>query len=505
MASSSDEFEQSISDNEPFQSAQPRQHEALISEEGLDSASDQLSDALDGPDVSAANPLPEEAPPIDQDLASETAAYTELEDIPEEATSLINIPPSRPNKYRGPAATWRNWTAPERDLAASLDQLQAKDLSVHLYNAFKLKGRAGIRLIRRRAGNSDAEEEFNDRSTWIPPKVWTAWPLPPDVVPREEGDKGWEEDVSLSRPYIVRPKKPSDAMKELLLAQVLRKAKEKLGKREMEDCMPIQPGRHEAESHEDQSDGDVEGNEAEELTNLKPVVMADDQTASDILQPMVQHIITQFDDLLIKLHHARSAYCAVDVTDSESQGQTSEAPKSKRIPRKRKRRASRFNGETAATSDASLTSDPEDRLTRSTKQRSSSKVKQASSSSRHPDSENFRNRKIRLGLRDWSDVVGLASMSGWDPEVVKKTAARCSTLFDEGIKFRRLEAGSKAYHDILFSPGISEPVIDTQNSNIEDVGELSESEEIVGGVHVDGFLKPIEGKKSWKYQKKRKP
>lgn len=42
----------------------------------------------------------------------------------------------------------------------------------------------------------------------------------------------------------------------------------------------------------------------------------------------------------------------------------------------------------------------------------------------------------RLGLRDWSDVLGMAALKGWDPNVVKRAGKRCAELFDEEMGFR---------------------------------------------------------------------
>ncbi|KAH0558388.1 hypothetical protein GP486_004952, partial [Trichoglossum hirsutum] len=47
-------------------------------------------------------------------------------------------------------------------------------------------------------------------------------------------------------------------------------------------------------------------------------------------------------------------------------------------------------------------------------------------------------KQRQLGLRDWSDILGVASMVGWEPEAISRAAARCSTLFGEGINFRTL-------------------------------------------------------------------
>src|SRR5437868_6984891 len=46
---------------------------------------------------------------------------------------------TRPNRYYGPASTWRSWTKEDRDVAESLELDRAQDLSVHLYNAHVIR------------------------------------------------------------------------------------------------------------------------------------------------------------------------------------------------------------------------------------------------------------------------------------------------------------------------------------------------------------------------------
>lgn len=50
----------------------------------------------------------------------------------------------RPNRYVGPSSTWQSLTEQERGLAASLDALRNQDLSIHLYNAHRLKKRGRV-------------------------------------------------------------------------------------------------------------------------------------------------------------------------------------------------------------------------------------------------------------------------------------------------------------------------------------------------------------------------
>ncbi|KAJ0295772.1 hypothetical protein COL516b_012267 [Colletotrichum fioriniae] len=48
------------------------------------------------------------------------------------------------------------------------------------------------------------------------------------------------------------------------------------------------------------------------------------------------------------------------------------------------------------------------------------------------------------GLRDWSDVIGAASLSGFKPEVVARAAQRCADLFGQGMEMRTLLEGPAA-------------------------------------------------------------
>ena len=54
---------------------------------------------------------------------------------------------SRPNRWRGPASTWRTFTHEDRSVYEALEARRRGDLAVHLYNAFALRGK------RRRIGN----------------------------------------------------------------------------------------------------------------------------------------------------------------------------------------------------------------------------------------------------------------------------------------------------------------------------------------------------------------
>ncbi len=503
--SSPEEVDAQFSSSPPLQSAQTPADQLYAEDEELDLASDYLSDVLSDRNPSSQQSSQTVSNPGDDLGANPSSAEYEHQDLlDEESQDSTSVPP-RPNKFRGPPSTWRNWTAPERDLAASLDQLQAKDLSVHLYNSFKLRQKNRTRDPGRRAEIPEKSEKAIERSKWIPPKVWTAWPLLPDIVPREHDERRWEEDVLPSKLVHAKSERPGRYLQEMLVAQVLRKAKERFQDRLSGAAQYPANSTKRSQGRQRDSKGRFGAKENDDFPDRKPVIMADDHRASAILQPTVQHMMTKLDDLLVGLHHARSAYLAVEDSGSESRSQATERSTSRVRPQKRKREALKSDQDEEARHKASNHPSSEPDQDRPSRKQSGSQRKgqHARTSSRRSRSQNFHGRKGRLGLRDWSDVLGVASMTGWNQNVVRNATARCATLFREGIKFRTLKEGQKAQEEHPYLPNAPPlaPLEKNQNNTWRAREGSSNRFEggMVGGVHVDGFLKPIEGKKSWMY------
>ncbi len=483
--SSTSEQSRSQSSDEPLQPAQRPRDNVAVDDEDLDLASESFSSATSSGDaLSPKQPFQETGSAFlevshtgDDDMACERAQ--EASGNGQEQALPTSTPlPSRPNKHRGPASTWRSWTAPERELAASLDRLTAKDLSVHLYNIFKLKKTRRAKKRSRLPPLDEDDADMYDADSWVPPRVWTAWPLAPEAVPREQEQRKWAEAIILPLPYIVRPKLPGDILRELLEAEVLRKARLKFTNRAWADI-------------------DEDGNEP---TNLRPVVMADDERASKILRPTIHTILARLDALLMGLHSASNASLAFDDSGNESQSQTRVRSVSQPRSRKRKRAASGTDAVTTAASEQTMTaSETETSFASKSISRSRGRTNRSTSFSQNCNSHQIYRRKSRLGLRDWSHILGVASMTGWGPAVVEKAASRCASLFEECIAFRTLKEGRERHTELCYRPGASTPLLATERVGTEQKAK----EGTLGGVHLDGFLKPIEGKKSWKYQKKR--
>ena len=487
-----------LSSSPPFQSAQqPVEYYDGGGDLDLQAESDDLSDTL-SPQV-----FQREPGLVDDSVAKHLGAQDDLDDNSGDSTTS----PLRPNKFRGPPSTWRNRTATERDIAASLDQVQAKDLSVHLYNSFKLKQRDRNRDPGWQGRTSKTSGETDPGPKWIPPKVWTAWPLPPDVVPRDHDERRWVDDVFPSVQHHPNPRRPGQFLQEMLVAQVLRIAKDRFLERQWGVARASKPTTtalgEQSESFGEASNANLEGEQDVESPGQKPVVMADDQRASEILQPTVQHMMTRLDDLLMGLHHARNTYLLAEDSGSEVHGhQTGNRSTFRGRPQKKKQEQGETGEGEEAGHDAPdhTSSDSDDYNPRRNESDSQRRTQHQKSSLRRSRSQKFHDRKGRLGLRDWSDVLGIASMIGWHQNVVSSATARCATIFEEGIKFRTLHEGKKVQEELLYLPNAPALVSSEQSQSEirEGLNNRSQSP-IVGGVHVDGFLEPIQGKKSWTY------
>ncbi|KAL8773728.1 MAG: hypothetical protein Q9209_001496 [Squamulea sp. 1 TL-2023] len=396
--------------------------------------------------------------------------------------SLKRASSTRSNKYHGPPSTWRDWTAAERQIATSLDQIRARDLSLHLYNFYCLKRRVDSTREWQVETDPDTDDYVSTsrkRKTWLPVRTWTAWPMDPRTVPRESDESKREvtehDHVNVKTTAYF----PSELLSDLLVARACKKAKERFQEREWEDSdVAVSDPPSDKDSRNQRRVAELAG-ESSVLKYYEPVVMADDERAKSILQPSINHVLHKLDTLLMGLHHARSSYATFKKTSTDSRPVTDdENPGS----RKRKRTASRTKASRPS---------PRHRSAVSSREASEAAAESATSGVRH---------KAGLGLRDWSDVLGVASLTGFPSEVVAKTAARCSNLFDEGMIFRTLHEGKKGYREVKYLPDMI-PVEDFQNFLQPGMGESSSQEdsedEKVGAVHVDGFMQPIEKRKAW--------
>jgi len=581
----------------PFQSAQPRQDPSFEDKLSSPPAASQLLNrepTAASVSSSTSSSRSTHSPDVHPEASSPTQAT-------HPASSPANSTPSPAinQENRGvPASTYLSRIAPERDVADSLDVLTARDLSIHLFNAFALKRQARSQIsssgttLRRPAPRgvvrkdsskntkvhdttTDDNDDASDDSItyeqvgdlgWRPPKVWTAWPVRAEEVPREESE--WEEDGPFAALRESGEESSSGTLIELLMGHVLKAAKERLREKRLVDREQhaSSPTRESGErSPSASSDGLLEEEAAAGADSpfLAAEILADDDHAASILRPSIQHILSNLDKLLSNLHHARASYttpkrrrntrgfdgATSELTESNADISAASSNRKRRRSRTKNHQTQNHDVEDLTSSDGNTSNDPRNRKrqrtgspNRSISRLNSHSITRSASRSRsesHPAPKSrsnppliakfheFRSHKPRYAPLDWSTVLGISSLSAFPPCVVNRAAKRCADLFDEGMKFRSLHVDSADRDeevDILPAgwrngerkgKDDSSEEGNTDESNTKRGGSNAQNPALGniqangrdathGGVHVDGFLQPIQGRKWWRRKVKKR-
>jgi hypothetical protein len=378
-------------------------------------------------------------------------------------TPASNAPISSKQTRSGVNAnSWRSWTAADRAIATSLDQLTSQDLSLHLYNAHALKKRA-------EAAKIDENAPDKDERTWGLPKYWTAWPLSAEEVPRES-EKAWEdmEDPWPSRMDSRDPRQSAEDIEDILIGIVHNTARQRF----LIDYPPENTGQSVASllpsslsptsSHSPSPSSSTSSSSStlSDTRSLNPTPLTDDSLARSLLLPTIRHILTRLDTLLMGLHDTHQHSIR---THDESSGETDFEPASEAFDsrtqsngrqkstsarsKSQSRNLGTHEGKAKARADSNAGDSDSEGKHRS---RSQPKKKARRSVSRHSRATSRQRTPLIHGLRDWSDVLGLAAMHGWDRNIIDKTAKRCATLFGEGMDFRIISGGK--IQDVRYLP-----------------------------------------------------
>ncbi|KAJ9626901.1 hypothetical protein H2203_003357 [Taxawa tesnikishii (nom. ined.)] len=438
----------------------------------------------------------------------------------------------RPNRFTGTTRSWRRYTENERGVAGYLDQVRAEDLSVHLYNAHAFK--AGLRQLSEDVkpwhGKSKwIRKDEDGKIPWYPDKQWTAWPLESDVVPRGDESFGTGKDDGLDK-YTVKRKeewKPSQGLEEEIRALLERRIKEQWETREWEEeekkLMVEKPvverspstsrpsrsrstsrapsrsrsatpyagssrrssaqpaGTDQATKEEGPEDDNHEGPVAEELDSYSlPVFCADEERTRQLLQPTVRHMLSKFDDLLVALHNNREGHYVNRDQSDESGASGTESGSRSRSASARHRQSSKMNklkrstrsSKSAGTGENAVAAENGDHVEQRQAHPRTSRSRSNSQSSIHSSASGTSGEWYdRTGLRDWSEVLGLAAMTGWDSEVIERATQRCTALFGEGMTFRKIPefASNKAKKGLK--------IVEYKPDTIPPLGALAEVEE----------------------------
>jgi len=270
-----------------------------------------------------------------------------------------------------------------------------------------------------------------------------------------------------------------------------------------------------------------------------PVVSVDDGRSRETIRPSIRDTLSKLDDVLMALHHARKTchqygYRSDGTTDNESQARgtsRNSSPGGKR-PRGRPRKFSnltsrpkepqaaplprarsrgrprkvypRLDGETdkehlvrvARIQKKPLPSFAPPAESKSPKPPSSSESNQRSAGRprrKRSTSEQLRiSRQKKLGLRDWSEIIGAAAIVGFSPNVMARATQRCSELFGEGIIMRTMTEAPFSAKDADYETHYQPESIPSFSSNSEESDSNSdESPDVEVGIHQPRT--PLEG------------
>ncbi|PIB02491.1 hypothetical protein CB0940_01146 [Cercospora beticola] len=334
----------------------------------------------------------------------------------------------RDGRFHGPDASWKFYTKAERELAASLDQIENNDLSAHLYNTHCLKQRSynSLSVLPWQSKQRWIDRENSAPGLFLPDAHWTACPLKPAEVPRT--GEAWGvaiPDDTLETYRYEESWLPGSQLRDCLQAEIQRQAKERLRLRTFSavdidsqssgeistqtsetdsngseaDASPSTSSSSSGESSDgaEQEDGDA----ANSNITARAFPSVDDEFATNLTRSAVGHIMSQFDAVLKGLHQSRMGH-AREGSRSRPGSATSMPPTSP--------------GTDSQTGHASVGSSPEP-------------------ASRGSSARLHRGRQD-LGTRDWSEVLGIAALVGVDPSIIARARHRCATLFNEDMDFR---------------------------------------------------------------------
>ncbi|KAJ5362533.1 hypothetical protein N7541_003377 [Penicillium brevicompactum] len=379
----------------------------------------------------------------------------------------LDLPPGteRPNLFQGAASSWRRYNADDIGACTALITERSRDLGAHLYNAH---------MVRRRLRDSHQKHpETNEESTIELPKRWTAWPMPASQVPRLGELLNNRMDQNGSMRMAPDPR-PSADLEESITAFILGAAKNKYRAREWD--------YEDVKSDLDKRIGDKDDMMAEELEKkeygrplstivLRPTIQADDGKSAKQLRPLARNVITQIDKLLYGLHCAMKGRkfeegsehdertddeisdeefydWDSDEDDGDDDGDDSNERPQERTDESRSRSRGR-----KPTQDGSFLHQQSVEEMIAQAMRGPNQPTQeeevppdlSPARSQSPQSvesqEDQQNKSGRMQLRDWSEVLGLASMMDLPSAAVMRASKRCADLFGEDMEFHTMAEG----------------------------------------------------------------
>ncbi|CAD6499760.1 BgTH12-03868 [Blumeria graminis f. sp. triticale] len=405
----------------------------------------------------------------------------------------------RLNRFQGKPQKWQYLTEQERGVYASLVKARDEDLGIHLYNAHILRQRA--KEYQENPVNARINSEYTflpeHYRTYKPPDRWTAWPLPPDLVPKgidNDLNKDGYDQFTFKREKVNHP---STELEEILVAVALKDARKKFEDREFEDDLiqsqesdstettdndSYQPNGGNTTSLEIETDhtdtSETKNLESPSVPNLTPIFNLDDDKSFQQLRPLARHNIIKIDEVLMALHNTRKTCHGFKSPEQRIEKvSTSNQTLANVVSEVASKPTSEINLTRIIETDEHQTTDPSkktrgrppktyERLDEETdeaflvriarlrkksipnfalseearrpKKTSTPKTKLEPRSPKFSGAGYRNKRNKRLGLRDWSELLGSAALAGIPRDVIARATQRCANLFDEGMEMRSM-------------------------------------------------------------------
>lgn len=359
----------------------------------------------------------------------------------------LDLPPGveRPNLFDGHATSWRNYNADEIGAYNAMVTHRTRDLAAHLYNAH---------VIRRRARDTARKNPgIVDKTPLRVNKRWAAWPVHAATVPRS--NEMIQRRMDAPDIFQMEPdSRPSGELEECITAFILKTSKETFQAREL-DFVEIEDNpRNKMLDGDELMDDELEKKEEDEEGEpvdtriLRPTVLLDEDKSIRQLRPLARNVISQVDRLLYGLHCAMKGRKFEEDSGDEQWSDsdeedylTRESAKSRSRSRSRGRRSARQESQERDLSRRSNSARLSTGL--ETEDENLPDVSQTRAQSRGSSvgRDNNQHIKGRHKLRDWSEVMGLASMMGLPTPAVMRASKRCADLFGEDMEFRTMPEG----------------------------------------------------------------
>lgn len=361
----------------------------------------------------------------------------------------LDLPPGveRPNRWTGNATTYRRITAPDRGAFDGMVTARARDLAAHLYNTFV------IRSQKKPSQSLDSlgAEENDGPERLAVPKRWVAWPLSASRVPRpdETARRILDDPDTLRAPPELRP---SAELEESIIAYMMKDAKETFRARDTadHDVTSGHPRKPEISDIATDDEDKAGAGAINETSRIPPVFQADDDKTRRQLRPLARNVISQLSRVLTGLHHSTygrsgdddlNGEPVSDTDDNVSRSPRKEGNRSRSRGRRRSRLRSRRESTSGGRSRSEHSSTGPETEEETMGDESQSRGRPRASRAHDDEFDSSDQCRKRLVLRDWSEIMGLASMVGLPASAVMRASNRCAGLFGQDMTFRTFREG----------------------------------------------------------------